>query len=513
MRISPCDNPKRIVNPYNNEVLYVPCRKCPTCLNTYQLSWQQRLIEESRNHKYTFFITLTYDENHVPYYKHLENSRHTALDVLVSNRCASPLHIKGDSLRYFNSRQFLPYLCKKDIQLFIKRLRRYSDYYINQNYDKYKKTYRQSSKIRYFIGGEYGPSTLRPHYHMLLWFDNDEIAKNFQFLLSKSWQNGFTSWSIANERRVQYCAKYISCAPYLPSIYENEPFRPFFLCSKKPAIGTYGLKLEALQKLHFESVSKRTLFNGKKYVDVPLQRSLEDRLFPKFKGFNELTHIGRVELLRNCLKISKSTIDKITENGKRCYLFEERVYPDIQNKRFKDSSSVICYSKENLLQLNRLAQRIYFDCKNIYHCSFDSFITNIEIYYNKKKLEQLKNQYEFQSDYIKLHPDELLQLLNMYPDYRDTILTCSKNQLKTADSYILSTFGITKSKCFNRALLSRYLSRIRNTIVLEACSDFNSMRSLHNKIIHDSMKTKHIRDYDSKKTLISLSKNPYKGYY
>lgn len=92
----------------------LPCGKCIGCRIDRSQQWATRLMQEAQFHEYKIFITLTYDDEHLP---------------------------KGGTL------------VKRDYQLFMKRLRkRFSDV-----------------KIRFFACGEYGDQTDRPHYHAILY--------------------------------------------------------------------------------------------------------------------------------------------------------------------------------------------------------------------------------------------------------------------------------------------------------------------------------------------------------
>lgn len=96
----------------------IPCGKCLGCKMDYAKEKAKRLELESRYTLGNWFITLTYDDEHLPH-----NGR-------------------------------IPTLHKNDLQKFIKRLRRYNEY----NYD---------FKIKYLASGEYGGKTKRPHYHII----------------------------------------------------------------------------------------------------------------------------------------------------------------------------------------------------------------------------------------------------------------------------------------------------------------------------------------------------------
>lgn len=105
----------------------VPCGSCLDCRLSYSKAWAVRCVCESRMHpKNTcWFVTITYDDEHLP----------------------SPISIYSAQNR--RSTPFYP-LVKKDIQLFIKRLRK------------------SFSHVRYYACGEYGSKSKRPHFHLLL---------------------------------------------------------------------------------------------------------------------------------------------------------------------------------------------------------------------------------------------------------------------------------------------------------------------------------------------------------
>lgn len=93
--------------------IQVPCGKCLECRLQYTRSWADRCVLESKNSKHNYFITLTYNDESLP-----ENGS----------------------------------LCERDVTLFLKRLRKKLGCH----------------KFKYFYCGEYGDTTLRPHYHLIL---------------------------------------------------------------------------------------------------------------------------------------------------------------------------------------------------------------------------------------------------------------------------------------------------------------------------------------------------------
>lgn len=105
----------------------VPCGQCFTCRLNKARFWTFRLMMEARLHEETFWTTLTYQ------------------DVFLPRRYYD-LNRNEEFANSFGT------LSPRDIELFIKRLRKILF----------------PTRIRYFIVGEYGETTQRPHYHVCI---------------------------------------------------------------------------------------------------------------------------------------------------------------------------------------------------------------------------------------------------------------------------------------------------------------------------------------------------------
>lgn len=166
--------------------LVLPCRKCVECVQAYSNTWALRCMLESQEYSRSCFITLTFDDDHVP-----------------------------DKVK------------PRDLQLFFKRLRKYFGV----------------KSLRYFATGEYGLKSGRPHYHVILFgvdFSDDRIflkqdnrgnAIYISPTLSKLWKFGFHSIGALTFESCRYCAK------YMQKFNLNEKRKSFTIQSRKPAIG------------------------------------------------------------------------------------------------------------------------------------------------------------------------------------------------------------------------------------------------------------------------------------
>lgn len=130
----------------------VPCGRCLECLKLRVNSWYIRLLNEKNSSLNALFVTLTYSD---------------------------------DNLRFSdNGNMSLDY---RDTQLFWKRLR--------------KAHPKDSPKIKYFLVGEYGTKTHRPHYHAIVFNCNPD-------LIQKAWGLGQIHIGNAKEGSIYYTLKY-----------------------------------------------------------------------------------------------------------------------------------------------------------------------------------------------------------------------------------------------------------------------------------------------------------------
>lgn len=145
--------------------IILPCGQCMACRLNKSRDWATRCVLESQMHEDNCFITLTYDDAHLP---------------------------KDYGLQ------------KKDFTNFIKRLRKNT-----------------GAKIRYYAAGEYGDLYSRPHYHACLfgWKPDDlvlySVRNGVNLYLSdtllKAWQyQGYVTVGDVTFESAAYVARYVT---------------------------------------------------------------------------------------------------------------------------------------------------------------------------------------------------------------------------------------------------------------------------------------------------------------
>ena len=248
------------------KVTFVGCGNCIGCALDHSKVWQNRLLLEDEYSINSYFVTLTYDENHIP-----------------SNY----------------------QLVREHLDRFIKELRNY--FYNNFGY----------SGIRYYCCGEYGSHTGRPHYHLVLFnlplfnedwlfllkkdnpFEIHQVSKSINGepifdsdLIAKFWSYGFNTISYTNSNVFGYIARYVNKKKVLTKDEKRDLKRlniqtEFNRMSLKPGIG--GLFYE-LNKDKIISNNGVIFLNGKeiqadRYFYKILDRSGEEEAHEFISNF------------------------------------------------------------------------------------------------------------------------------------------------------------------------------------------------------------------------------------
>lgn len=179
--------------------MQVPCGRCIGCRLEKSRQWAIRMTHEAQMHQNNCFLTLTYNDENLP---------------------------KHNSLHY------------PDVQKFLKRLR---------------KIYK--TKLSYYLCGEYGDHTARPHYHICLFgidFKRDRCVGSSELghkiysndRLETIWGKGHISFGELNFESAAYCARYVTkkVTGEKAAAHYGERIPEFARMSTRPAIGKHWLQ-------------------------------------------------------------------------------------------------------------------------------------------------------------------------------------------------------------------------------------------------------------------------------
>lgn len=189
---------------FRETMLVVSCGQCTGCRLERSRQWAVRITHEAQMHEANSFLTLTYDDAHLP---------------------------PDLSLRI------------RDFQLFMKRLRKWR---ANEDKVANKEPYR----LRFFHCGEYGDLRSRPHYHACLFgedFSSDRkhfkgSAENKLYtskLLDTLWGHGYAVIGNLTFDSAAYVARYCMKKITGPKSVEHYNGRKpeYTSMSRRPGIG------------------------------------------------------------------------------------------------------------------------------------------------------------------------------------------------------------------------------------------------------------------------------------
>lgn len=228
----------------------VPCGQCSGCRLKRSREWAARCVHEKQLHQFSAFITLTYDDKHLPpdrsfRYRDIQNflkrlrrlaSRNTNRSLLVEREWASP---------------FINALSAK--------------HHCNDLISELLGGIAAKPAITFYLGAEYGEREGRPHYHILLF--GAEFADRLYLkrtpsgekiyvsrTLQQLWPLGFSSTANVTFESAAYVARYVMAKrtgdgnkthyeiidPETAEIHTKR--KEFNTMSKRPALGSSWMR-------------------------------------------------------------------------------------------------------------------------------------------------------------------------------------------------------------------------------------------------------------------------------
>lgn len=201
---------------YPNSGKIFPCGKCPACLSRNRDELTERLYIEACVSKCAYFLTLTYNDENLPFGE---------TEVNIFDKEAVRDYIR--SLRDF--------LRPRGISL------------------------------RFFVTAEYGDLSNRSHYHAILYFSEFLSLQQVYILCSNKWKFGLVYLSSVGKGCAQYCAKYCLKDDGTDELPKGHPNKPFRLFSLKPGIGCTPEALKYWKDRFFLSIDAENKYDGSPY--------------------------------------------------------------------------------------------------------------------------------------------------------------------------------------------------------------------------------------------------------
>ena len=276
-----CQHRSFITNRYTGRRIAVDCGQCDYCIHKRAQKASMRVKTAGSAFKYSYFVTLTYDNEHIP----LMNCE------VLHNEYEDALSISGDKVFGYERHSYIPvseyqpedssrlchifftqvqgtvpfdreikeyvpvrdnwFLSMDAIRSFIRKTQAvdnsvypvaekfgvdnlipFLNYVDVQNYIKRLRKYLYQAlgsyeTLHFYAVGEYGPVHFRPHYHILLFTNSKEVSEVLRQCHDKSWKLGRSDFQVARGGASSYVASYVNSLSSAPLLYRScRAFKP-----------------------------------------------------------------------------------------------------------------------------------------------------------------------------------------------------------------------------------------------------------------------------------------------
>lgn len=205
----------------------VPCGKCYHCLRRRIGGWIFRINNQLKHSAPAFFVTLTYDTEHVP---------------ITANGYMT--------------------LKKSDLQNFFRILRKQT-----------------GKKIKYYAVGEYGENKHRPHYHaILMGATQDEIKQAWRTKATKKVKGeaiGEIHFGDTQQAAIEYCFGYLQKGCKIPMHRKDDRQPKFQLFSKRLGLSYINERTRAWHLADLENRMYMPVGQDK----FPMPRYFKEKLY------------------------------------------------------------------------------------------------------------------------------------------------------------------------------------------------------------------------------------------
>lgn len=276
-----CQHRSFITNRYTGARIAVDCGQCDYCIHKRAKKASMRVKTAGSAFKYSYFVTLTYDNEHIP----LMNCKvlHSEYEDVVG--ISGDIHFGAEHHKYIpvseyqcddssalrhiffeqvqgtvpfdrEIKEHVPvrdnwFLSLDAIRSFIGKTQAVdkTDYPASAQYGRdnlipflnyvdvqnYIKRLRKHLSLQlgsyeplhFYAVGEYGPVHFRPHYHLLLFTNSEKVSEVLRYCHDKSWKLGRSDFQRAAGGAGSYVASYVNSLSAAPLLYRScRAFKP-----------------------------------------------------------------------------------------------------------------------------------------------------------------------------------------------------------------------------------------------------------------------------------------------
>lgn len=497
-----CQHRSFITNKYSGARIAVDCGQCDYCIHKKAKKASMRVKTAGSAFKYSYFVTLTYDNEHIPLMNckvlhsdyedvlgisgdiHYGNEHHQYIPVseyqcddnsllrhiffeqvqgtvpfdreikeyapvrdnwFLSMDAIRSFIVKSqavDIMDYPVSEQYgrdnlIPFLNYVDVQNYIKRLRKH----LFQKLGSYE-------TLHYYAVGEYGPVHFRPHYHLLLFTNSDEVAEVLRYCHSKSWKLGRSDFQRSAGGAGSYVASYVNSLSAAPLLYRScRAFRP----KSRASVGFFekGCDFVEDEDLYAQIEQKiDSVVNGRVYnfsgisVRSTPPMSYIRTLLPRFSSAvnDDATSIARILLAvhRTPQRIARFGIVHFKQDSILSLVYAYYKYLKV-NSILTDDDKIILHASRCLTRfvncssdvdiesyINKLYRLFLYVSKFFRNWHLPDFGSDISAYSGRiNYIIKTGIEYEKKADYESLR--DAYSLRSQYPDISDCMFALPQN--------------------------------------------------------------------------------------
>lgn len=276
-----CQHRSFITNRYTGARIALDCGQCDYCIYKRAQKASMRVKTAGSAFKYSYFVTLTYDNEHIPLFNckvlhseyedvigisgdiHFGDEHHKYIPVseYQCDDSTSLRHIFFEQVQGTvpfdrEIKEYVPvqdnwFLSMDTIRSFIGKTQAVdkTDYPASEQYGRdnlipflnyvdvqnYIKRLRKHlslelgfyETLHFYAVGEYGPVHFRPHYHLLLFTNSEKVAEALRYCHGKSWKLGRSDFQRSAGGAASYVASYVNSLSAAPLLYRScRSFRP-----------------------------------------------------------------------------------------------------------------------------------------------------------------------------------------------------------------------------------------------------------------------------------------------
>lgn len=541
-----CQHRSFITNKYTGSRIAVDCGQCDYCIYKKSQKASMRVKTAGSAFKYSYFVTLTYDNEHIPlmYCKVLHSEYEDVVGISGDIHFGDEYHyyipvseyqcddssalrhiffeqVQGtvpydrevkeyipvednwflsmdairsfihktqavDKTEYPASEQYgrdnlIPFLNYVDVQNYIKRLRKY----LFQQLGSYE-------SLHFYAVGEYGPVHFRPHFHLSLFTDSDEVAEVLRQCHYKSWKFGRSDFQRSTGGSASYIASYVNSLSAAPLLYRScRSFRP----KSRASLGFFEKGCDFVedeepyaqieQKIDSVVNGRCCNFNGVSVRSTPPMSYIRT-LLPRFSSARNDDSVAIARILRAVHR----TPQRVARYGFIDYKQDSvlslvRTYYQYLkvNSILTDDDKIILHSARCLTRfcnsssdvdvksfINKLYRLFLYVSKFFRNWHLPSFGSDISAYSNRI-LFIIKTgiEYEKKKDYENLRDEFIVRSVN--PDISDCMFALPQNGCETD---VLSNISCETVQLLEQ-LRYRSATYCRDMIKHKALNDANNI--------------------------------------